>query len=77
MSCYEPTKQGKSMAGKISEFKGETDRQRIIRWLKDDVKTYKGMVGEITEFNNVVTEELISRVQQRINELEEQEVKSL
>jgi hypothetical protein len=65
------------MAGKISEFKGETDRQRIIRWLKDDVKTYRSMVGEVTEFNTVVTEEMISRVQQRINELEEQEVKSL
>tara|TARA_R110002020_G_scaffold42030_2_gene123500 strand:+ start:3170 stop:3277 length:108 start_codon:yes stop_codon:yes gene_type:complete len=35
------------------------------------------MVGEVTEFNTVVTEEMISRVQQRINELEEQEVKSL
>ena len=65
------------MAGKISEFKGETDRQRIIRWLKDDVETYRSMVGEVTEFNTVVTEEMISRVQQRINELEEQEVKSL
>ena len=65
------------MAGKISEFKGETDRQRIIRWLKHDVKTYRSMVGAVTEFNTVVTEEMISRVQQRINELEEQEVKSL
>ena len=65
------------MAGKISEFKGETDRQRIIRWLKDDVETYRSMVGEVTEFNTVVTEEMISRVQQRINELEDQEVKSL
>ena len=65
------------MAGKISEFKGETDRQRIIRWLKDDVETYRSMVGEVTEFNTVVTEEMISRVQQRINELEEQEINSL
>ena len=77
MSAYEPTKQGKSMAGKISEFKGETDRQRIIRWLKDDVEPYRSMVGEVTEFNTVVTEEMISRVQQRINELEEQEINSL
>ena len=65
------------MAGKISEFKGETDRQRIIRWLKDDVETYRSMLGEVTEFNTVVTEEMISRVQQRINELEEQEINSL
>ena len=65
------------MAGKISEFKGETDRQRIIRWLKDDVETYRSMVGEVTEFNTVVTEEMISRVQQRINELEEQEINCL
>ena len=65
------------MAKEISEFGGETDRQRIIRWLKDNVKTYRTMIGEVTEFKTVVTEEMISRVQQRINELEEQEVKSL
>ena len=64
------------MGDKANEFRGETDRQLVIRWLKENVKTYKTMIGEVTEYKTLVTEDMISTIQQRINELEVQESNS-
>ena len=50
-----------------------TDRQRIIGWYKDDIKRYRGMVGEETEYGTVVTESLINNLTSRVKELEEKE----
>ena len=61
----------------MGEAKGQSrtksDRERIIEWYKSDLERYKGMIGEYTEFNTLVTEKLINRVQERILELEKKE----
>ena len=50
-----------------------TDRQRIINWYRDDVKRYRGMIGEETEYGTIVTTRLIRNIKNRIRELEEKE----
>ena len=61
------------MAGKKGQYKGRTDRQRIIDWYKSDLEEYRGMIGKYTEYNTLVTEELVKRTEDRILELEEKE----
>ena len=61
------------MAKKISEFRGETDRQRVIRWLKADLDYYKTNLGEETEFGTIVTDNLIKAVENRLDELKNKE----
>ena len=56
-----------------SEYRGRTDRQRIIDWLKEDLGYYKLNVGETTEFDTVITYKLIHDVESRIEELEKKE----
>ena len=56
-----------------TEYKGRTDRQRIIEWLKDDLNYYRLNEGEITEFGSVINEKLIKAVESRIEELEKKE----
>lgn len=53
----------------------ETDRRRVINWLKSDLEYYKDNIGETTEFNTVITQKLIDGVQKRIVKLEETENK--
>ena len=47
-----------------------SDRQRIIEWYREDVRRYKLMIGEETEYGTIVTERLINNVENRILELE-------
>ena len=63
------------MPGKKGQYKGRTDRQRIIDWYKSDLEEYRGMIGKYTEYNTLVTEELIKRTEDRILELEDKEKK--
>ena len=56
-----------------SEYRGKTDRQRIIDWLKRDVKYYKLNLGGTTEFGTEITCKLICGVESRIEELEKKE----
>jgi len=63
------------MAGKKGQYKGRTDRQRVIDWYKEDLEEYRGMIGKYTEYNTLVTEELIKRTEDRILELEAKEKK--
>ena len=62
-----------ALAGKKGQYKGRTDRQRIIDWYKSDLEEYRGMIGKYTEYNTLVTEELVKRTEDRILELEEKE----
>lgn len=64
------------MGDKVDRFRGETDRQRVIRWLKENVEKYKVMIGEETEYKTLVTEKMVCTIQQRINELELKETNS-
>ena len=57
----------------MGEYKGRTDRQRIIDWLKDDLAYYKENMGEITEFNTLIDGKLINAVESRIEKLEKKE----
>ena len=55
------------------EFRGKTDRQRIIGWLQADLSYYKDNLGEETEFGTIITEKLIKAVENRLSELEKKE----
>ena len=57
----------------MGEYRGKTDRQRIIDWLKDDLAYYKENIGETTEFNTLIDEKLIKAVENRIEKLEKKE----
>ena len=61
------------MAKSSGQFKGKSDRQRIIEWYKSDLEQYRGMIGEYTEYNTLVTDDFIETTKQRIEELEEKE----
>ena len=63
------------MARKKGQYTGKSDRQRIIDWYKSDLEEYRGMIGKYTEYNTLVTAELIKRTEDRILELEEKEKK--
>ena len=43
--------------------------------IKSDLEEYRGMIGKYTEYNTLVTEELIKRTEDRILELEAKEKK--
>ena len=57
------------MAKSSGQFKGKSDRQRIIEWYKSDLEQYRGMIGEYTEYNTLVTDDFIETTKQRIEEL--------
>ena len=63
------------MAKSSGQFKGKSDRQRIIEWYKSDLDRYRLILGEETEFGTLVTEELIKQTEDRISELELKEKK--
>ena len=56
-----------------AEYRGQTDRQQIIEWLKDDLEYYLEHKGELTEFDSVIDDKLIKAVRSRIEELEKKE----
>ena len=53
----------------------KSNRQRIIDWYESDIERYRGMIGETTEYNTLVTQEFINRVQERVDELKKKERK--
>ena len=53
------------------EYTGRTDRQLVIEWLNRDLAYYKENIGKITEFDTLITEDLIDTVMERIWVLEE------
>ena len=56
-----------------AEYRGKTDRQRIIDWLKDDLSYYTSHEGEVTEFGSLIDDKLINAVKKRVEELEKKE----
>ena len=54
-------------------YKGKSDRELVIEWLKDDLAYYKRNVGNISENNVLITEDLIDTVMVRIRKLMEKE----
>lgn len=60
----------------MGESKAKSDRERIIGWYEDDIKRYKGMIGEVTEYKTVVTQKLIDNIQKRVDELKAKGIKN-
>ena len=57
----------------MGESKAKSDRERIIGWYEDDIRRYRGMIGQKTEYKTIVTQELIDRTQARVDELKKKE----
>ena len=55
--------------------KPKSNRQRIIEWYESDIERYKGMIGKVTEYKTLITQEFIDSVQERVDELKEKERK--
>ena len=53
----------------MGESKAKSDRERIIGWYEDDIRRYRGMIGQKTEYKTIVTQELIDGIQKRVDEL--------
>ena len=53
--------------------KPKSDIQRIIGWYEDDIRRYKGMIGEETEYRTIITQEFIDNVQKRVDKLKRRE----
>ena len=58
-----------------SSDRPKSERQRIIDWYESDIERYRGMIGQLTEYKTLVTQELIDRTQSRVDELKEKESK--
>ena len=56
-----------------SSDRPKSERQRIIAWYESDIERYKGMIGQLTEYKTLVTQELIDRTQARVDELKKKE----
>ena len=50
-----------------------TDGQQVIEWLEEDLAYYKKNIGKITEFDVLITEDLIDFVTVRLRKLKERE----
>ena len=61
------------MAKSSGRKRAKSDNQRIIEWYEAALKQYKGMIGEYTIHNTLVTEELVRNTEKRIEELKEKE----
>ena len=61
------------MAKSSGRKRAKSDNQRIIEWYEADLEQYRGMIGEYTIHNTLVTEELIKNTEKRIEELKERE----
>jgi hypothetical protein len=51
------------------KFRGRTDREQAIDWLKADLRYYQNNIGEITEYGTLIDEKLINTVKFRIQAL--------
>ena len=51
------------------KFRGRTDREQAIDWLKADLRYYQNNIGEITEYWTLIDEKLINTVKFRIQAL--------
>jgi len=58
-------------------YAGKSDRELVIEWLKNDLAYYKRNLGNISENNVLITEDLIDTVMVRIRTLMEKEYGSL
>jgi len=54
------------MSDRQKRYKGRTDRELIIDWLKADLKYYQNHIGEVTENGVLIDEKLIETVKSRI-----------
>ena len=63
------------MAKSSGQKRAKSDRERIIEWDESDLEKYRGMIGEYTIHNVLVTEKLIEDTEERINKLKKQERK--
>ena len=59
------------MAGQSDEPK--SDIARIIGWYEDDIREYEGMIGQLTEYRVLVTQDLIDNIKERVEELKQRE----
>ena len=48
------------------QFRGRSDREQVIDWLKADLIYYQNNIGETTEFGTLIDEKLIKAVKERI-----------
>ena len=62
------------MAKSSGRKKGKSDRERIIGWYESDIEKYRGMIGEYTVHNVLVTEKLIKDTKARVNKLKKEEI---
>ena len=51
------------------QFRGRSDREQVIDWLKADLRYYQNNIGETTEFGTLIDEKLIRAVKERIQTL--------
>ena len=57
------------MPGSREQFRGRSDREQVIDWLKADLRYYQNNIGETTEFGTLIDEKLIKAVKERIQTL--------
>ena len=48
-----------------------TDEQQVIEWLEEDLAYYKKNIGKLTEFDVLITEDLIDFVTVKLRKLKE------
>jgi hypothetical protein len=54
------------MSDRQKRYRGRTDRELIIDWLKADLKYYQNHIGEVTDNGVLIDEKLIETVKSRI-----------
>ena len=54
------------MSTRQKQYRGRSDRELIIDWLKADLKYYQNHIGEVTENGLLIYEKLIETVKSRI-----------
>ena len=54
------------MSTRQRKYRGRTDRELIIDWLKADLKYYQNHIGEISENGVLIDDKLIQTVKDRI-----------
>ena len=57
------------MPASREQFRGRSDREQVIDWLKADLRYYQNNIGETTEFGTIIDEKLINVVKERIQVL--------
>ena len=54
------------MSTRQKQYRGRSDRELIIDWLKADLKYYQNHIGEVTENGVLIDQKLIETVKSRI-----------